>query len=49
MMKTIIVLYTLFLSAECAPMLNEKLNTHWTLFKNTHKKEYNSIEEETAR
>ena len=48
-MKVIIVLCAFFLGAQCAPMLNEKLGTHWALFKNLHQKQYNSIEEETAR
>jgi hypothetical protein len=48
-MKAIIALCVLFVGAYCAPMLDEKLGTQWALFKNTHKKQYNSIEEEIAR
>lgn len=48
-MKAVIVLCVLFVGAYCAPMLDEKLGSQWALFKNTHKKQYNSIEEETAR
>lgn len=48
-MKVVIALCVLFVGAYCAPMLDEQLGSHWALFKNVHKKQYNSVEEETAR
>ncbi len=48
-MKIVIALCVLFVGTYCAPMLDDKLGSQWTLFKNVHEKQYNSIEEETAR
>ncbi|CAF1024289.1 unnamed protein product [Rotaria magnacalcarata] len=48
-MKAVIALCVLFVGAYCAPMLDEQLNSQWALFKRVHAKQYNTIEEETAR
>ena len=48
-MKAFIALCVLFVGAYCAPMLDEQLGNQWTLFKRVHEKQYNSVEEETAR
>ncbi|CAF4152314.1 unnamed protein product, partial [Adineta steineri] len=48
-MKVTIALCVLFVGAYCAPMLDEQLGNQWALFKRVHEKQYNSIEEETAR
>ncbi len=48
-MKVVIALCVLFVGAYCAPMLDEQLGSQWTLFKNVHSKQYNSVEEEAAR
>ena len=48
-MKVVIALCVLFVGAYCAPMLDEQLGNDWTLFKNTHNKQYDSVEEEAAR
>jgi cathepsin L len=48
-MKVVIALCVLFVGAYCAPMLDEQLGNQWTLFKRVHEKQYNSVEEETAR
>jgi hypothetical protein len=48
-MKVAIALCVLFVGAYCAPMLDEQLGSQWALFKRVHEKQYNSVEEETAR
>jgi hypothetical protein len=48
-MRILIVLYALFISAYCASLFDEQLNDQWNFFKRTHKKQYVSIEEENAR
>ena len=44
-MKVFIALYVLFLSANCAPMFDDQ----WSLFKQTYKKQYGSIDEDNTR
>jgi len=46
-MKAVITLCLLFVGAYCAPLLDEQ--NQWDLFKRTHEKQYNSLEEEAAR
>jgi len=48
-MRILIVIYALFISAYCAPMFDEQLNNQWTFFKLNYKKQYVSIEEENTR
>lgn len=48
-MKVAIALCVLFVGAYCAPMLDEQLGNSWSLFKRVHGKQYNTVEEETAR
>jgi hypothetical protein len=45
----IIALYTVFVSAYCASMFDEQLNNQWSIFKQTYKKQYQSIDEEIIR
>jgi hypothetical protein len=48
-MKAVIALCVLFVGAYCAPMIDEQLGNQWALFKRVHEKQYNSVEEESAR
>ena len=48
-MKAAIALCVLFVGAYCAPMFDDQLGSSWALFKRVHEKQYNSVEEETAR
>jgi hypothetical protein len=48
-MNVFIALCVLLVGAYCAPMLNKQLDNEWESFKNVHKKQYNSVEEESAR
>jgi cathepsin L len=48
-MNVFIALCVLLVGAYCAPMLNKQLDDEWESFKNVHKKQYNSVAEESAR
>ena len=48
-MQVSIVFCLLVAGAYCAPMLDEKLGNMWSLFKRVHKKQYNSVDDETSR
>ncbi|CAF4419701.1 unnamed protein product, partial [Adineta steineri] len=48
-MKAVIIFCVLFAGASCVPMLNEYRSNEWTLFKQVHGKQYESMKEELTR
>jgi hypothetical protein len=48
-MKIWIILCVFFVSASCAPMVDNQLSNGWALFKHVLGKQYKSLEEELAR